>query len=113
MRDRGFKSRPRNSFRIRCSSGNPSSTNAVYRVYVIQDPEGKFYVGFSEDVEKRLNQHNTGISKWTRKRGPWTLRWTSEAMSITDARKLENALKRQKGGDGFFRATGLTRSPFS
>ncbi len=28
-------------------------------------------------------------------------------MSISDARKLENLLKRQKGGDGFYRMTGL------
>jgi hypothetical protein len=28
-------------------------------------------------------------------------------MSITAALKLENLLKRQKGGDGFYRITGL------
>jgi hypothetical protein len=31
-------------------------------------------------------------------------------MSITDARKFENLLKKQKGGAGFYRLTGLTRS---
>jgi hypothetical protein len=36
--------------------------------------------------------------------------WTSEAKFITEARKLENLLKKQKGGSGFFRLTGLTRS---
>jgi predicted GIY-YIG superfamily endonuclease len=82
----------------------------VYRVYVIQNLEGKFYIGMSEDIATRFTQHNEGVSKWTKHRGPWTLRWTSEAMSITAARKLENELKRQKGGDGFYRHTGLTRS---
>jgi predicted GIY-YIG superfamily endonuclease len=82
----------------------------VYRVYVIQNLEGRFYVGISEDVEARLNQHNEGISKWTKGRGPWVLRWTSEALSLTDARKMENLLKRQKGGAGFYRLTGLGRS---
>ncbi len=82
----------------------------MYRVYVIQNPQGKFYIGLSEDVETRLQQHNEGISKWTKGKGPWVLRWTSEAMSISDARKLENFLKRQKGGDGFYRATGLAHS---
>jgi len=82
----------------------------VYRVYVIQNPDGKFYIGMSEDVEERLTQHNSGVSKWTKHRGPWTLRWTSEAISITEARKLENFLKRQKGGDGFYNHTGLARS---
>jgi predicted GIY-YIG superfamily endonuclease len=82
----------------------------MYKVYVIQNAEGRFYVGLSEDVENRLVQHNNGASKWTKSRGPWVLRWTSEAMSITEARKLENELKRQKGGDGFYRMTGLARS---
>ena len=82
----------------------------MYRVYVIQNLEGKFYIGISENAEVRVAQHNDGVSKWTKGKGPWTLRWTSEAMSITDARKLENELKRQKGGDGFYRLTGLPRS---
>jgi hypothetical protein len=34
---------------------------------------------------------------WTKGKGPGTLRWTGEVMSITETRKLENFLKRQKG----------------
>gem|GEM_PF-6942650 len=30
-------------------------------------------------------------------------------MSITDARRLETLLKRQKGGQGFYNLTGLER----
>ena len=82
----------------------------MYRVYVIQNPTGKFYVGLSEDVQRRLEDHNTGRSKWTKGKGPWSLIWTSDLMTLSDARKLENLLKRQKGGDGFYRLTGLARS---
>jgi predicted GIY-YIG superfamily endonuclease len=53
--------------------------------------------------------YNDGLSKWTRNKGSWTLVWISEKSSITQARKLENGLKRQKGGNGFFQKTGLTR----
>ena len=82
----------------------------MYQVYVIQNEQGRFYIGISEDVPARLDQHNSGASTWTKSRGPWSLRWTSEAMSISEARKLENLLKRQKGGAGFYRITGLDRS---
>jgi len=34
-------------------------------VYVIENPDGKRYVGLSEDVPLRLRQHNDGLSKWT------------------------------------------------
>ena len=81
----------------------------VYWVYVIQNAEGRFYIGITDDTIRRLNDHNSGVSVWTKHRGPWKLRWTSEAMSISEARKLENYLKRQKGGGGFFKYTGLCR----
>ena len=69
-----------------------------YQVYVIQNAEGRFYIGLSEDVRSRVHQHNTGVSTWTRSRGPWTLVWTSEVLSLSEALKLEKYLKRQKAG---------------
>ena len=80
----------------------------VYQVYVLQNPGGKFYVGLSENVRVRLHQHNQGISNWTRKHRPWSLVWTSESLSLSEARRLENRLKRQKGGIGFRSLTGLS-----
>ena len=82
----------------------------TYRVYVIQNRDGKFYIGLSDDVDGRVQQHNVGVSKWTRGKGPWTLIWQSADMNLSDARKLELLLKRQKRGDGFFRMIGLPRS---
>ena len=82
---------------------------APYRVYVLQNRQKKFYVGLSDDVVRRVNQHNLGVSKWTRGKGPWKLVWESETMNLSDARKLEQLLKRQKGGDGFYGLTGLRR----
>ena len=79
----------------------------MYRVYVIQNTEGRYYIGLSENISVRIAQHTDGVSKWTRHRGPWALVWTSEAMSLSEARKLENRLKRQKGGAGFHAITGL------
>ncbi len=79
----------------------------VYQVYVLQNPANRFYIGLSENLERRLAQHNAGESKWTAKHRPWTRVWNSKALSLTDARKLENLLKRQKGGHGFYQLTGL------
>ncbi len=80
-----------------------------YRVYVIRNRDGKFYIGLSNDIHNRVNQHNVGESKWTRGKGPWTLIWQSEEMRLSDARKLELLLKRQKGGDGVYNMIGLPR----
>jgi putative endonuclease len=81
-----------------------------YRVYVLQNKEGRHYVGLSADVSHRYEQHNAGLSRWTKRCGPWKLLWTSEPLLLSQARKLENKLKRQKGGHGFYKITGLERS---
>jgi len=52
-----------------------------------------------------LNDHNTGISKWTKNNGPWVLVWQKEFPNLSEARKFENLLKRQKGGSGFYNST--------
>ncbi len=72
----------------------------LYRVYLLRNATGLKYIGISSDVARRLQDHNTGKSRWTKSRGPWTLVWQSRPLSLTEARKLENLLKRQKGGDG-------------
>ena len=73
----------------------------AYRVYVIRNREGKFYIGLSDDVARRVQQHNAGQSRWTKGRVPWTIVWLSEESSLTDASKLENRLKRQGRDKGF------------
>ncbi len=73
-----------------------------YRVYVIQNPQSRYYIGLSDDVPRRVDDHNAGVSTWTRDRGPWSLVWQSAEMSLGNARRLENELKRQKGGAGFY-----------
>ena len=105
----------RQAHNLKAAGSNPApATNFLeaavpYRVYVIQNPEGKFYVGLSDDVGRRIGQHNVGDSEWTRGKGPWILIWQSEEMNLSDARKLELLLKRQKGGDGFYKLIGLSR----
>ena len=72
----------------------------AYRVYILRNAGGRLYIGVTADVSVRLRQHNAGESKWTAKYRPWDLIWTSRSMSLGDIRRLENAMKRQKGGDG-------------
>jgi putative endonuclease len=81
-----------------------------YWVYVLRNPAGKFYTGVSEDVTLRLEQHNAGASKWTKKFRPWVLVWQQGPMTLGEARKLENWLKRQNGGRSFYEFTRLRRS---
>jgi putative endonuclease len=78
-------------------------------VYVIQNAEDRHYIGCTTDLAQRLIDHNSGVSTWTRHRGPWKLVWHREVADLSEARKLENLLKRQGRGSGFYRMTGLPK----
>ena len=80
---------------------------ATYWVYVLRNLSGRLYIGLTGDLERRLADHNAGKSKWTAKHGPWGRVWQSGPMTLTEARKLENQLKRQHGGRGLFALTGF------
>ncbi|MBZ5695606.1 MAG: GIY-YIG nuclease family protein [Acidobacteriia bacterium] len=46
----------------------------MFFVYVLQsDSTGKHYVGSCQDVIQRVGQHNSGLTKSTKNRGPWSL----------------------------------------
>ena len=80
-----------------------------YQVYILRNQAGRNYIGLSENVARRLAQHNSGQSRWTRNRGPWQLCWESQELHLAESRRLELLLKRQKGGVGLYRLTGLPR----
>src|SRR5438034_10944137 len=72
----------------------------LYRVYVIQNREGKFYIGLTDDVGRRINQHNMGGSRWTRGKGPWTLVWQSAEMNLSSEIGRASCRERVKVGGG-------------
>ncbi len=71
--------------------------------YVIKSEEGKFYIGYTENLKRRLIFHNSGKSKWTSRYKNWKLIYSKVFDNKTDARKWELYLKRQKGGNGFYK----------
>src|SRR5207302_3266888 len=105
----------RQAHNLKVAGSNPAPATTLpvltqYCVYVLRNDQGKFYVGLSEDLTRWLEQHNSGRSRWTKGRGPWTIVWQSEALSLTNARRLENRLKRQGRGKGFYSITALPRT---
>ena len=72
----------------------------MFHVYLLMNQAGRRYIGLSENPEVRVAQHNSGVSKWTKGKGPWKVIWISRGMSLGEAKKLETRLKKQKGGKG-------------
>lgn len=55
--------------------------------------DGEFYIGFSEDVEKRLKTHNQGKVRSTKSRKPFVLVHKEEFSTQSEALKREKFLK--------------------
>jgi putative endonuclease len=67
-----------------------------YFVYIIESTiDGTLYKGFTTDYEKRVNDHNAGLSQYTSPKCPWILRYVEVHISKTQALKRELMLKRQ------------------
>jgi predicted GIY-YIG superfamily endonuclease len=67
----------------------------MFFCYILECCDGSYYVGVSDNPERRLEEHNTGRgSDWTAERRPVKLVWTEEHATLAAARKRENQLKR-------------------
>ena len=71
-----------------------------YVVYVLKSLKtGKRYVGQTSNLEKRLKDHNSGLSVYTKNRGPWKLVFQEYYNSRSEAMLREKYLKTGKGRD--------------
>ena len=71
---------------------------SMYYVYILQSQKDKRkYIGETNNLERRLIEHNTGRSPYTKGRGPWELIYREEYRTRTEAIKREHFLKSGKG----------------
>jgi len=82
-------------------SGPPKADKAqyiMYAVYVLKSKSnGKRYIGQTANLAKRVCDHNNGMSKYTKNRGPWGLVYQERYGSRSEAMIREKFLKSGKG----------------
>ena len=70
----------------------------MFYTYVIKSRKGKrFYTGTTNDLRKRLKQHNEGRSTWTKGHTPWDLIYYEACLNEEDARSREKYFKSGMG----------------
>ncbi|HNP19461.1 MAG TPA: GIY-YIG nuclease family protein [Fulvivirga sp.] len=66
----------------------------MYYVYILYSESlKKYYVGQTNDLDKRLVRHNMGHGNFTKKGIPWVLVWKLEVPDRSEAMKLEKKIK--------------------
>ena len=70
-----------------------------FYAYIVRCADASYYVGHTDDLEKRISDHNAGLlSAYTRKRRPIKLVWAEEFQT------REEALARERQLQGWSRA---------
>ena len=68
-----------------------------YFTYILfSDRLDKFYIGHTKDLERRLNEHNSGLSKSTKSGLPWKIVYTKSFSSKSEAYAFERKIKSMK-----------------
>lgn len=66
----------------------------MYYVYVLQNEEKKIYFGSTNDLKRRLEEHQTGKVFSTKRHG-WELTYYEAYRDESDARRREHNIKLQ------------------
>jgi len=70
----------------------------MYTVYVLLSKStGRFYTGQTSDLPRRLLEHQSGLARYTRNRGPWELVFSEEYATRAEAMTRERFFKSGKG----------------
>ena len=69
----------------------------MYYVYVIRSEEGYRYIGQTGDLERRLSEHNGGMSHSTKHGKNWEVVHLEEFGTRKEAMKRERYLKTSAG----------------
>lgn len=64
--------------------------------YILKCADGVYYVGSTNNMERRFWQHNNGLSRSTGHRLPVKLVFTKEFSTLKEARSYEFFIKRQR-----------------
>ena len=68
-----------------------------FSLYILKSKiKDRYYIGHTNDLDRRLTEHNTGQTKSTRSYKPWELVYHKTYSHKSDAAKAENFLKAKK-----------------
>ena len=83
------------------------SKGYVYLLTSVQT--GRYYLGWTIDMQRRLGEHQAGLSSYTKSRGPWALVGYEVHATAEQAKCRERQLKRNPNMQRQFKKRLLTK----
>ena len=65
-------------------------------VYILKNELGRYYIGSTSDLDRRIRQHKSGTTHSTKRMGNLELVFSQQYETIRQARQIELRLKRFK-----------------
>jgi len=76
----------------------------MYFVYILKsNTAGRYYIGMTSDIDKRIQAHNRGKNKSTKFGKPWRIVYKEKLLNKQEAWRREKQIKRYKNGEAFKR----------
>ena len=91
------------------TDGRPSFFDFIFYAYILESlvRPHEFYRGHTEDLKRRLEEHNAGKCPHTSKISPWKVKFYAAFDSLELARQFEKYLKSGSGHEFAIRHFGL------
>ncbi|MDD5561039.1 MAG: GIY-YIG nuclease family protein [Candidatus Omnitrophica bacterium] len=72
----------------------PSLNSIMYHAYLLKSKKNDtFYIGYTNNIERRLKDHSSGIVEYAGKYVPWEIVYYESSISLVDANQRERSLK--------------------
>ena len=91
------------------SIGVRTASISMYYVYILQSQKtGKLYIGYTDNLNRRIEEHNTGRGgQYTRYNGPWKLVYSEHHWDRSSAIIRERYLKSTRGSQEKKKLAGI------
>jgi putative endonuclease len=74
----------------------------MFTVYILKSiTKGNYYIGCTNDIIRRLDEHNANKTRSLKNRGPFELIYQEKYDTLSEGRKREHEIKSYKGGNAF------------
>ncbi len=74
----------------------------MFKVYILKNNlTNKHYIGSTNNLIRRITEHNRGQTKSTNQKGIWKIIYTEKYDNSLEAKRRERLIKSYKGGNAF------------